>query len=81
MICPLFILGLAVEESVDGTGVWQERVKLKIVAQKYFKPYLPFVAKVNKAQPYIYLSSFIIKVAIPFDVKIRLFSLYSYTKV
>lgn len=45
--------GLTVEDSEDGTGVWEERVKLKVLAQKYFKPYLPYEAKVITADRFV----------------------------
>ena len=35
------------EEVQQGVGVWEERVKLKFVSQKYFKPYLPYIGKVK----------------------------------
>lgn len=34
--------GVTVEATQQGTGVWEERVKLKFVSQKYFKPFFPY---------------------------------------
>ncbi|XP_053405875.1 pregnancy zone protein-like isoform X2 [Mercenaria mercenaria] len=43
--------GLTVEEKQQGVGVWEERVKLKFISDKYFKPFFPYTGKLYAWKP------------------------------
>ncbi|XP_052277894.1 murinoglobulin-2-like isoform X2 [Dreissena polymorpha] len=43
--------GIVVRETFDGVGVWEERVRMHIHANKHFKPFFPYIGKVYVWKP------------------------------
>ncbi|KAL4228109.1 Ovostatin-like [Mactra antiquata] len=43
--------GAEVHHSQTGSGVWEERVKIEIIGDKYFKPFFPYTGKIYAWNP------------------------------